>query len=303
MTSGVTVPPNVPFFPPSVRSLFSVEYEGKTHELQTWQKVAIVVTAVAGIALLGIGVLLGVYLSQHFRTQLVGQLHDATQKALEAKRVADEEAAKKAAEEAQKALEASYIVPARRQCAPWPRDFVSEKDIIGAPHRMRFLPSPFGAEFDKVTAVTKDSKHVMLQQAIASCVPTCVAMLVLDNGGEANYESLITTHFADEVQAMKWIDQAGFSSKLTLLYGMDENTRIQTLIQNISQNGPGILTVNTMDIGAHVVVLDAISIAEDKATIRDSFHGWRLDIRLGFLKELIAAGGSFIQITGKKAKE
>ena len=66
--------PHPPLFPSSVEQYFSVSYQGKTYELPSWQKIAIVITAIAGVALFGIGVLFGFGLSYYLRNRLIEQL-------------------------------------------------------------------------------------------------------------------------------------------------------------------------------------------------------------------------------------
>jgi Papain-like cysteine protease AvrRpt2 len=242
--------------------------------------------------------------------------------------------------QAQQDSEAGFLIPKRRACKISMIDstnkrqlientkFISKSDIIGAPHAMKFLPSPFDRrtkeqmevdmndlrEFVKMRpyfqymlketiedneksanaiGITKDGRHVILQQAAASCVPTSVAMIVLDHGGKPDYNSIKETHFAEDEDAVNWIQKAGFSAKLTLLPHTD---KIQTLSKCLKEYGPGALCIYGNDIGGHEIVLDAIE--DDMATIRDPFHGWCIDIRLDVLKEI--AGSSFIQITGRK---
>jgi hypothetical protein len=66
--------PYVPFFPSSLSGLFSVRFNGQKHELNGWEKTAIVITSVAGVLLAGVGVLLGFCLSHYFRSRLVDHL-------------------------------------------------------------------------------------------------------------------------------------------------------------------------------------------------------------------------------------
>src|SRR5690348_9424469 len=66
--------PYVPFFPPSFSDLFSVRFNGEQHDLNGWHKTAIVITALAGVLLAGVGVLLRFCLSHYLRSKLVDQL-------------------------------------------------------------------------------------------------------------------------------------------------------------------------------------------------------------------------------------
>lgn len=65
---------HLPLFPATLEQYFSVSHKGKTYELPPWQKLAIIVTAIAGIALHGIGVLFAFQLSYYLRNRLVEHL-------------------------------------------------------------------------------------------------------------------------------------------------------------------------------------------------------------------------------------
>ena len=207
--------------------------------------------------------------------------------------------------------------------------FIAKKDIIGAPRAMKFLPSPFpktdtdfppeeveyfikkfgeyfktilkraqsdAEKLAKAVAITKEGKHVILQQATASCVPTSVAMLVLDHGGTPNYASIQKTHIADTDRTIQWFADAGFATKKTEL----SSRTMETLSTCLNEYGPGILRVyDAQGIYGHTIVLDDISLESGTATIRDPFHGWQIDIELSALEKI--CGSSFIQITGNTA--
>lgn len=73
MTQAIQLP-RISFFPSSVNEFFSISYKEKIHELPPWQKTAIILTSIAGIALFGIGILFGFGLSYYFRSRLVEQI-------------------------------------------------------------------------------------------------------------------------------------------------------------------------------------------------------------------------------------
>jgi hypothetical protein len=73
-TQSISLRPDVSFFPSHISGLFSVQHCDKKYELKAWQKIAIVITGLAGVLLAGVGVLLGFCLSHYFRTRLVDQL-------------------------------------------------------------------------------------------------------------------------------------------------------------------------------------------------------------------------------------
>lgn len=202
--------------------------------------------------------------------------------------------------------------------------FIAKKDIIGAPRAMKFLPSPFpqhdmdftselakrakkifgegvlqqwqsdAEKSAKAVAITKEGRHIILQQAVASCVPTSVAMLVLDHGGTPDYAAIQETHFSNNENATAWFTNAGFTTKTTNF----SSRKMETLSACLKEYGPGILSVyDEDDLGAHKIVLDDISLDSATATIRDPFHGWQIDIELSALERI--CGHTFIQITGK----
>jgi hypothetical protein len=210
--------------------------------------------------------------------------------------------------------------------------FISEQEIIGAPRAMKFLPSPFPTdeimtseeearlarfiaehphyktliENDKLNvlkreqavAITKEGKYVILQQGTASCIPSSVAMLILDRGGKPEYDTIRDIHFATKKDAIAWLQTAGFSTKITKLLGTSTN-KLQTLSTCLKEYGPGALEVfEDNGIGGHEIVLDGISLERRTATIRDPFHGWQIDIQLSALARINL--NNFIQITGKK---
>lgn len=145
-------------------------------------------------------------------------------------------------------------------------------------------------------AVTETGKYVILQQAVKSCVPTCVGMLVLDHGKKPDYDAIKLTNLANKEAAMEWIRNAGLTPQLTELSNTQDNIT-DVLVECLAKNGSGILSINHPNIGGHVIVLDEISKSENTATIRDSFHGWALTIKLDSLLSWIYKFSYFIQIS------
>jgi hypothetical protein len=235
--------------------------------------------------------------------------------------------------------EAGFVIPERRVCGFSLIDkeslknlaketrFISDKEIIGSPRAMKFLPTPFSPprkqlsedsirdfydplqaeeiilernlqskKREEAIAITKEGKHVILQQAAASCVPSSVAMLVLDHGGKPNYNEIRDTHYAKDEDAVRWFKEAGFATTTTQLSSSSD--RLKTLNTQLKEHGPGILAVYEYPgIGSHEIVLDAIDFSKKTATIRDPFHGWQIDITLSELERI--CGNTFIQITGR----
>lgn len=224
-----------------------------------------------------------------------------------------------------------WITPERRVCGSDGLDtiayvkkrqagiFIPDKEILYR-HKMRFLPNPLAFDINKrsletfqelspdepvwekvfeglekelqAIGITENCKHVILQLATRSCVPTCVAMLVMDHGKNPDYLSIKYTNLAHDEQAIQWIEKAGLKHKLTPL--ADSQNVIETLRECIQKHGSGILSVNG-EIGSHVVILDEIY--EETAVIRDPYHGWAVTISLESLRKRISKNGNFIQIT------
>lgn len=200
--------------------------------------------------------------------------------------------------------------------------FVTNEELIKI-YPMRFLPnSPFVPQIDPETAemivankkiierlglkdledpkkqeeaiaITESGKHVILQQALKSCVPTCVAMLILDHGETPNYELCRTTNLANSDQAVVWLKKAKLESRISKI--PEDNTK-EFLSECLKAHGPGILGIHHPSISAHVVVLDEISLETNEAVIRDPFHGWMISVKLDALIPWVK-NEDFIQIT------
>lgn len=143
-------------------------------------------------------------------------------------------------------------------------------------------------------ARTENGKHVILQQAAKSCVPTCVAMIVLDHGKTPDYEAISKTNLPKKEQASVWVKKAGLTPVLTELEDPQNTTKV--LIQCLQENGPGILQISQSKLSGHTIVLDAISETANTAIIRDPFHGWSLTIRLDALLSWIGNREYFLQV-------
>lgn len=179
-------------------------------------------------------------------------------------------------------------------------EFVKEEDIL-AIHPIKYLSNPFDKtcknvdsieeQVEQALGITKSGEHVLLQQATRSCVPTCIAMLILDRGGHPNFEAVERIDLANNEQALDWIGEAGYKSKMTKL---NKDNVAKQLADLIKQNGPGELGINDSKIGAHAIVLDAISLEDKTAQIRDPYHGWKITIKVDTLLRMNP--DNFIQI-------
>jgi hypothetical protein len=226
--------------------------------------------------------------------------------------------------------ESSYTPPERRCCGFGRGEsevtiqrakeavFITDQEIV-AKHAMKFLSdSPFIKEDspktkkfidnlqnedawksiltstekqDKAIAITESGKHVILQQTVKSCVPTCMAMLILDHGKTPDYEAISSTYLAKIEQAIEWGKKAGLKCQKTVI--PTENS-IELLSKRLAENGPGMLEVDHPTLRGHAIILDAIE--DGHAVIRDPFHGWMVTIGVETLKTWLRPGENFLQI-------
>lgn len=133
--------------------------------------------------------------------------------------------------------------------------------------------------------ITRSGKHVILQQTVKSCVPTCVGMLALDHGKIPNYDLIAETSLANDEKQVAWLKELGFTIYPIKLTGKELDNWPKILFDRLAEHGPGILDVYHPAIGEHVVILDEISKDLRRATIRDSFHGRMVTISIDLLQK------------------
>ncbi len=146
---------------------------------------------------------------------------------------------------------------------------------------------------------TDRGKHVILQQAVKSCVPACVAMLVLDHGKIPDYKAIKMTCLANQIEAIRWVKNSELNPHVTII--QNPHDALEVLLEAIQYDGPGVLSINHPEIGGHVIVLDHISQEDKTAMIRDSFHGWAVTIKLYSLLSWISQNSYFLQIRSDRS--
>jgi hypothetical protein len=172
--------------------------------------------------------------------------------------------------------------------SPFVPEFMMDKDSLlfclrrfGKDHSMWIEETDVLIKKLHAIAITEDGRHIILQQACKSYMPTCVAMLVLDHGKKPNYNLIKTTSSATDSHAIKWIQEAGLKPKTTQI---PSSGNVENLLSCcLSEHGPGILSIDHPIIQGHGVVLDEISVEKNHAKIRDSFHGRSLTLKLDVL--------------------
>jgi len=154
--------------------------------------------------------------------------------------------------------------------------FIKDEDILHI-HELSEKKTRQSATHKEVEVAYSDGKAVIQQQAVRSCVPTCVAMIALDHGKEPNLDLLFDVNLSNSESEHQWLRKAGLVPKSILV---DKTDRLKGYLES----GPLLLGVST-NIGGHEIILDALD--EKKATIRDPYHGWRIDVKRAAFEDLL----------------
>ena len=148
--------------------------------------------------------------------------------------------------------------------------YFQDEDIhkIYVPTTTKVYDSKNGGDI-KVTLFNE--KHLIMQQFELGAPSAAIQMLILDNGGNLDMELLTEKNILNEVDSIQnIIKEAGFTTIVT-----DKKIPLATLSQKIKENGSGIIFIND-----HVVVLDNVDVKNNILTIRDSYHGWKIDVKV-----------------------
>lgn len=165
--------------------------------------------------------------------------------------------------------------------------FVTEAELI-AVHPVKPI--------NDCVAVTKNGKHVVLQQAQRSCVPAAITCLALDLGGKPLFHEMRTKNLTSDDTELLFIQKAGFKPIVFELKGDDPFKKADALTGLLAQ-GSGLLHISHGDLKGHVIVLDDLSLRKGTATFRDPYHGWMVTVKVGpFLRWI---GERFIQFRGR----
>jgi hypothetical protein len=141
--------------------------------------------------------------------------------------------------------------------------------------------------------ITADGKHVLMQQASRSCVPTAAAMLILDHKKEPDLKAVRITNLANSEDAEAWIKKAGLSS---ILSKVPKENVSQFLALKLKENGPGVLSISHPLLFNHVVVLDDISFEKNEVTVRDPFCGAMVTVQLNIFMQWVSSLDYFLQV-------
>lgn len=120
-----------------------------------------------------------------------------------------------------------------------------------------------------------DNRCIIKQPAFQSCVPTCIAMLVIDTRKESKNEiidiDLIIRGGISKIEHYKnWCKNHGFEQIF-----FDFKNR-EDIIKGVNDNGPLLADIIHDAIGGHVIIVDTFDGENNTVMIRDPAHGWRI---------------------------
>jgi hypothetical protein len=155
--------------------------------------------------------------------------------------------------------------------------FIEEQYILKK-HAMRYIDcGPYPAT-RKVVALARNGKYIVWQQAIRSCVATAISMIALDRG-KTLLAKEITYAVATVEKQLRYIRDVGFEPVVHSLSGLGIE-KAKKIEQMIAKSGPGLLHLQHPNLKSHMVVLDEISLAKGRVTLREPYHGYMITIRL-----------------------
>ena len=140
---------------------------------------------------------------------------------------------------------------------------------------IRVLPPPHAFWRPDALGITEHGKHVIQQQALRSCVPTTVAMLLLDKGKIPEYFEVASTNLSDDNGIFASLKEAGCEGIRCDLSGGNFLKRAE---QAIRLHGPIMLSIGHPILGSHEIILDAVDLSHNEVTIRDPYYGAMLTI-------------------------
>ena len=175
------------------------------------------------------------------------------------------------------------IGPSRpRACLATTGDVFFQSAILVL-HPVKKFVMPFKDDPTIAVSLYEDSKHVIMQTAIAGCSAAVAAMLSMDKGKIFPLKVLQSRSAETSEQIEKDLLSLGFTAKKTDLKDLKTGSclDIRKLDDLIFRYGPAIVRILEAysDI-AHFIIVDAISFKENTVTVRDPWHGYLMDIDL-----------------------
>ena len=125
-----------------------------------------------------------------------------------------------------------------------------------------------------------------------TCADACVAMLALDHRAKPNFNALLLdkgeAHFCNAIQprGSTWADTDKSYTDAGLIFKDLEYSKTDSFKKKLELFSEYLKIYGSLDLtttssfGAHGIILDAISFVDGTATIREPYHGWKIDITL-----------------------
>ncbi len=134
--------------------------------------------------------------------------------------------------------------------------------------------------------ITEDDRHIIQQPGVRACVPTAIAMLLLDNGvQELDTSRLFNVSLSEIENEESLMTEYGFKAvKL-------EIETAETLHNTITKSGSLLFTTNLC--GGHQMIVDRIDLEKNRATVRDPWHGWSIDVSVDYFMTTLSCSTQY----------
>lgn len=142
--------------------------------------------------------------------------------------------------------------------------FLTDEEIKHAEECVRYEVK---GEKQLLVGYHADGKCIIQQPGVRSCVPTSLAMVLLDQGVDFDLGLLYTTNLANDERIAVWSEGYGYKAVSV------EASEVGAWIE---KNGSLLCSINAPGLGSHEIVVDAIG--DTTVTIREPFHGRRVTI-------------------------
>lgn len=147
---------------------------------------------------------------------------------------------------------------------------------------------PYSESLDTIVYHFPGNRHIIFQQAANGCTAGASCMLALDHGKRVNIDVMRVRQPSPITQSELDLLDAGLNLDTTLgeqLYDVQARSfsKMKLAIDLVTK-GPCVTAIqdNGANVG-HAIVLDAINLQDNTATIRDPWHGWMIDVNLDAL--------------------
>lgn len=155
-------------------------------------------------------------------------------------------------------------------------------------YRPSGVSMPFSDDPDTVIFHFPGNKNVVFQQASNGCTAGASCMLALDHGRVLDINVMRARNLSPIERCEEDLRSVGLEVETTPGFEIYDDFRLSfsktRLADDMAANGPCITVIQ--DAGAnvaHAIVIDAVNLQDNTATIRDPWHGWMIDVNLDAL--------------------